>query len=534
MAAAQQAQPQANFCDSVVGMGDQEAADLKILCKEVVSASGGKEFSTDLAKQVLNQQKVKFAFGQLRVHKQDELKRKFAVRQLQMNAAKDAATQFKNAVTATTQNRPDQQTTAEQTVNAATSLVQKVAGPELISFALETGALTQSSTASNATLSGNLEGVFYTLVGQDPVCFTSCDSSALRKVLGHINASATFTLNQQSGTTTSDTAPANGTSPPAGTAVSVPSSVGRFSGIGAKFRILNRFDPRDPRFQKKWKAAVLSDTDYDKIAIDLMKVNGPISASIEKVDDESWPEQQVQMISAILTKDSNFSNQYESYASGIYEKAPIGSQDLSTYLQNYSKLAANWAAVRDSAAGTLATLEYSYAKPADQPEVHTITAVLSYAPKDSTANGLFTANLGTSFYGGTIPADAKYGRLRYGQASAEFDRILFSPTNAGPVNLNLAAYWQYQPDPSVLNIDQTNVAPGTTIPAPTQVLVGTAGSLWVVQGQLQYKTKTGLSIPFGVKWSNKTELLTGNKVGAQVGISYDFSFLSKLLNPGAQ
>jgi hypothetical protein len=265
-----------------------------------------------------------------------------------------------------------------------------------------------------------------------------------------------------------------------------------------------------------------------------MKVGGPISAAIGKVDDDHWAGEQATMISEILGKDPQFADHYVSYARDMYSQAQISSQDLSTYLQNYSKLAADWAMVRDSAAGTLATIQYSYAKPSDQPETHTVTAVFSYAAKDSTANGILTANLATSFYGGTLPAGAKYGRIRYGQASAEFNRILFRPTSAGPVNLNLAGYWQYQPDPSVLNIDQSNVAPGTPIPAPTQVLVGTAGSLWVIQGQLQYKTTSGLSIPFGVKWSNKTELLTGNKVGAQIGISYDFSFLSKLLNPPVQ
>jgi len=40
--------------------------------------------------------------------------------------------------------------------------------------------------------------------------------------------------------------------------------------------------------------------------------------------------------------------------------------------------------------------------------------------------------------------------------------------------------------------------------------------------------KSGIKIPIGVKWANKTELLTGNKVGAQIGISYDFSSLSSL------
>ena len=92
----------------------------------------------------------------------------------------------------------------------------------------------------------------------------------------------------------------------------------------------------------------------------------------------------------------------------------------------------------------------------------------------------------------------------------------------------MAAYWQYQPQASVLNIAAGTVAPSTNIPIPngTQEFVGTAGSLWVAQGKLTIKGAGGIDIPVGVSWSNKTDLLQGSKVGAQVGISYDLSSLS--------
>jgi hypothetical protein len=85
----------------------------------------------------------------------------------------------------------------------------------------------------------------------------------------------------------------------------------------------------------------------------------------------------------------------------------------------------------------------------------------------------------------------------------------------------------------VLTITQSDVAPGTSIPAPTQVLVGTAGSLWVTQAKITINNgKSGINIPIGVKWSNKTDLLSGSKVGGQIGISYDFSSLSSIFGGG--
>jgi hypothetical protein len=529
---AQQTQPPADPCNGIKASAPGLTSDLQILCRDVIRASGGKSYSDDLANQILSNQQVAIDFGIILPSKRDEFKRQFAVLQIRNSNASSAAINSQNAIKATTANRPDQQTTAAQSIDAATSLVQKAAGPELLSFALESGALTQSTTGNTSTLSGNLEGILYTVAGEDPVCFTSC--TLLREFLGDINTTTTFTMDQPSTTTTTSTTPATGSSPAAGTAVSTPSSVGKLSGISAKFLILNKFDPHSATFRKNWNSAVANDKVYGNIAANLMKANATLSAELLKVEETSWPNEKKNLISTILASPNELDGQYESIAQSEFQNATLDQTALSTYLQSYSSLQADWETIRQQAAGTLATIQYSFAKPANQPETHTVTGILSYAPQTSTANSLLTVNFGVSVYGGAIPAGANYGRLQYGQVSAEFDRILFSPSSTGPVNLNLAGYWQYQPNPSVLNITQANVAPGTTIAAPTQVLVGTAGSLFVAQAQLQYKNSSGLSIPFGVKWSNNTELLTGNKVGAQVGISYDFSFLSNMLNPSSK
>jgi hypothetical protein len=242
----------------------------------------------------------------------------------------------------------------------------------------------------------------------DPVCFEQCGFT--RDVLGDITTSATFTLNQQSTTTTSSTTPATSSSPPAGTAVNVPSSVGKLTGFTAKFRILNKFDPHGTTFRKNWNAAVKKDTSYVTLANSLMQSNGTISRAIFQAEDPGLVAEGAVLISDVLNRPDNLAADYDSYAAQTYDNAKLGSQDLATYLQNYSKLAADWQNIRAEGIGTLATIQYSFARPMNQPETHTVTGILSYAP-------------------------------------------------------------------------------------------------------------------------HKTQLLTGNKVGAQIGISYDFSFLSNVLNP---
>jgi len=145
------------------------------------------------------------------------------------------------------------------------------------------------------------------------------------------------------------------------------------------------------------------------------------------------------------------------------------------------------------------------------------------------ATGMLTFNGAVSIYG-TIPVGAKYGRLRDGQISWEYDRTISGKSKSIQTQMSLAGYWQYQPNPSVLNIPAGTVVPGTTIPLPngTQEFVGTAGSLWVTQAKITIKGAGGINIPIGVSWSNKTDLLQGSRVSGQVGISYNFSSLAGL------
>jgi len=79
-------------------------------------------------------------------------------------------------------------------------------------------------------------------------------------------------------------------------------------------------------------------------------------------------------------------------------------------------------------------------------------------------------------YAGTIPAGAKYGRLRHGQISGQYDRTLSGKAGAMQTQFSLAGYWQYQANPSALNIPAGTVVPGTTSPFLTE-----RKSLWVLR-----------------------------------------------------
>ncbi len=78
--------------------------------------------------------------------------------------------------------------------------------------------------------------------------------------------------------------------------------------------------------------------------------------------------------------------------------------------------------------------------------------------------------------------------------------------------MSVAGYGQYQYDPTVLNVTSGNLVPGTniTLPKNAQVLLGTAGWLGIVQGKLVINLTKGLNVPVAIKWSNKTDFVSGD------------------------
>lgn len=439
---------------------------------------------------------------------------------------------------AANQNRPDQQTGPGSNANGTTSLVEKAGTAAVLAFALESGALTRSVNGNTATLSGNADGLLRALTGQQVLCF-DCKGAMGTAVLRNINLSAAFMINQESTSTVSTSGAANSSTPPSIGAVVIPSSVGKLSGLKARYQLWNPYDPHSSKFLAAWQAAVVKAKDQlNNQAQDLQGKLKPL------------------LVSRPIQSDLNFQQTLQSYASRFYDDADTGdltrlkddfmslfdaSVDVRTkndpeFIQNVASVNVSLAQYKDlwnqllaEAKGQpLLTFEYSFNRLQNQPETHDFRLILGYTPKS--AAGLFSVNAAASIYGNTIPAGAKYGRLHDGQVSVEYDRPFTLKSNPNQATFGLAAYWQYQPDPSVLNITSGNLVPGTTIQLPqnAQVLLGTAGSLWVTQAKITINGKSGIKIPIGVSWSNKTDLLAGSKVGAQVGISYDFSSLSSL------
>jgi hypothetical protein len=178
------------------------------------------------------------------------------------------------------------------------------------------------------------------------------------------------------------------------------------------------------------------------------------------------------------------------------------------------------------------TVEYSYTEPQIEPRLHAVKVAFGYSPKPrgGGANpGTITLNGGFGFYNEPqlTGSGTDTARWRDVHAALQFDRPLGPPDSAAQLSVGL--YYQYQPNPTVVLVPPgSTMLPGTVIPVSPAglTLLGEAGSLVVGQAMLTIRIPgSGMRIPLGISWSNRTELATGNEVRGHVGFTFDPSAL---------
>jgi hypothetical protein len=438
---------------------------------------------------------------------------------------------FDNVVNAWERARVDKQVGTSAKGAGTTDLVSRPSTPELLGLAVQLGALTETVSGSTATFNANADGAYRAIVGQPNICLM-CSGTAWK----NLNFSASFNLSKQTSKQLMTSGAANSTTPPVGM-VQLPQSSRQLSSITVRYDIYNPLDPRSKEFKKAWSTAFQN---HQQALVDEAKV-------LDKA---------LQDILAPLISDANLSTLQNKFSPIVVQDAMANDaahldQDFEQYFEELSKLAhkdipdldqklavaasafarysqVNYAAVQEARGKPQFTAEYIYNHSVTQPDTDDFKLIYGYTPK-STTGALFTLNLASSIYGGSMPIGAKYGRLRDFQFAAQLDRPL-GDVMTHPATFTLAGYVQYQFDPSVLNIGPGNLAPGTNISLPqnAQVLLGTKGTLGIVQAKITINTKSGVNIPIGISWANKTDLLNATDVRGHIGITYDFDSVSQL------
>jgi hypothetical protein len=438
---------------------------------------------------------------------------------------------FDSAVDAWERARVDKQVGTSAKGTGTTDLASRPSTPDLLGLGIQLGALTQTVSGSTATFNANAYGAYQAILGRPSICLV-CAPSAWK----NLNFGVSFDLSRQAAKQVATTGPANSTTP-ALDQVLLPQSSRQLSSVTVRYDIYNPLDPRSKEFKAAWSQAFKSHANElveaaRNLNTALIPILNPLikDPNLQKLEDK---------YSALFDTDAKANNlvqlnvDFEAYFSELNTLAHNDIPDLDKEVSaaaaafaRYSQV--NYYAVQEAQGKPQFTAEYVFNHPGTQPDTHDFKLIFGITPK-STTGALFTLNLAASVYGGSIPVGSKYGRLRDFQFAAQLDRPLGN-IMTHPATFTLAGYVQYQFDPSVLNIGPGNLVPGTgiTLPGDAQVLLGTKGTLGIVQAKITINTKSGVNIPVGISWANKTDLLNATDVRGHIGITYDFDSIGQI------
>jgi hypothetical protein len=468
------------------------------------------------------------------------------------------------------ESRLDTQNGATSGGSGTTSVVERSGISDVLGAALEAGAVTQSVSGATLTLQGNALSLVRFLTPNTevfqycPNAKPDCDGK-LDEYLNKISGSASLGLSNQStqtvtgtiansGTASSSTGAASGSASQMSAAALIQDSASHLTGFSVRFQAINHLDLRSQTYldawtkaikdgglemqaetantafenafkifynpgqagspSAQWRAGALEDLRQKALAADDKALAQTLTQAVTEHWDElinKWP------------KDNNYTTSLRQFLTAA--NAYMGARDNA--LNN----------VRQKLASGL-TFEYSYSRPDNQPRVSTARVIYTLHPgtiaKDAPATGFKAKNINDSAITLNFAADmydnppAKTGVLKDIQAALQLDH------HFGNTIGTLAAYYQYQNQPSALTITSGNLAPGTNIMlnGNAATLLAPRGHIVVAQAMVTFPLKSGTKLPAGVTWSNRTDLIKGNELRGHVGFNFDWSnlLLSKQAN----
>jgi hypothetical protein len=406
----------------------------------------------------------------------------------------------KPIVVSVEESRVDKQVGTSSTSSAgATSLVTKGATPAILGFAVENGALTQSTSGTTITYRGNLVG---TLEALRNVGFIESyrDDDAGTRFLRKLSYSFSF-----------DTSRGN----PAGTFVGDRQQLSSYS---LRFEAINKRDSRDPRYEQKWRE--LAEGDFQTLVNevnalvstiftsdpDLVEWNRSAQAAIAK-------QTTAEGIRSEVVRQLNKLPDPEDLSPELKAKLENIGEGMTRFLQNRDKL---FEFIEN---GPLVTFEYNAERRVDLIDLSNFKVVaegdiLKYfgAPVGRTD---FTYNGSMTFFNSRPGPGMK--RLRDFDHSLQFD-IPFQAGDLGSFILSFAGKYK-----RIMEDETAGEGADTMVVAPK-------GDIGVGQFKLSIPLK-GFRIPVSLTIANRTELIKEREVRGNIGFTFDLdSFFGSLQN----
>jgi hypothetical protein len=410
--------------------------------------------------------------------------------------------------------RLDKQTGASPSSQGTTSLVSKGAVSQILSLAVEQGALTRSDNKSVATFSGNALGLARLIAGAQhlPYCSIFDPNCSTQNALQ--NASFSVSMNTQSNGSSTSTSSASNASILGG------GSGSQVAGWTFRYDFYGRRTPTTAEFITAMKSLPKADVDtyagnvYKEIAPLLQPGNGPY---------DSWQQTYAGKLFTVRTPEALQATILEAEAAlaAMARPAISGLDSLATNLLTSMGTVFG---TRDKAFESLVhrtsfSAEVDNEQPLNQPWQSTLRLIYGWRPTDSDQ---LTANGAATWYD-SAPPEGAVRRLRDAQFALQYDLSLTKDSARVNTSISAGYYFQWMADNALLSIPSGNLAPGTSIslPGDASVLLGTKGTISIGMVGVTFNFKNGLKLPLSISYANRTDLLTGNTIRGHFGLTYD-------------
>ena len=453
---------------------------------------------------------------------------------------------FRSVLQGVEDGRVDEQAGASAGSGGAASVAEKPGITGLITAALESGAMAQTFDQNLLTLRGNAEGLFRFLTGQEvlPVCqtpqSTDCDPSALN----NLELTASLDVSNTNSQTVNGRNPLTG----AQLAALLSSDKRQFSSASARYAIVNSRDLRSAKYRAAWlqwysthgAAFALAGAELLKALDEVMNLaaktpardvtgNPIVVAGIPLSVYKAWELDAKAALKAAPRTEAAvgavLAQRFDLLEAEIRRLIPDLDARLEVAANAYVRFFNITRQGFALANMPMLTAQFTYSEPTLQPKLIEGKLSFAWSPKThGTVNpGTVTFNGGFSAYTKPQPSDSKGGtaRWRHAQLAFQFDRPMGG--DSAPVAIAVGAYFQYQISPGLINIPSGTTAPGgVALPGNATLLLAPKGTIAVAHASITlHIPKSGIKLPIGISWSNRTELLPGNEVRAHIGFNFD-------------
>ncbi|MDT4968105.1 MAG: hypothetical protein QOJ64_2842 [Acidobacteriota bacterium] len=391
--------------------------------------------------------------------------------------------------------RVDKQIGGGSSNAGSTSLVSKGAGPAILGFAVENGALTQSVSKTIVTYRGNLVGTIEALRNKGFIAAFRDDSPGT-KFLRKLSYSFSFDTSQ-------------GNLPGTFTANSQ-----QLTGYSFRYEFLNDRDPRGRKYQQRWKD--LADKDFQPVlnAIGAVAQDDPAGLL------NAWSDKAAAAIAAKGTREEirkEILRQLDEELPTLDQLTPAQQQAVTQFQAQYEKFLTNRKTLRDVISkGALVTLEFTENRRAGMVDISNFKVIaegdllnlfgVGSGRTELTYNGSMT------FFNSQPGPGMK--RLRDFDHSLQLDFPFIVP-NFGSFNLSFAGQYKRMMEDEKM---------GTTV-------MNTKGDIAVGQLKFTFPVKGGFKIPLSVTFANRTEFVKEKEVRGNIGFTFDLDSLFARFKP---